>query len=185
MMKHTNQLDMFAVSEAAKVYSFPGKGTVETAEQRKEREDAVISEALNIIEARFYGQLESEGAKITAPWIAVDYLTLKYAELPYEVFSVTWLNSQHQVIKHEELFRGTVDKAAVYPREVVRSAIETNASAVLLCHNHPSGSPQESDADRQITKKLQEALDVIDVKVIDHIIVAGTEHVSFAERGLI
>jgi len=78
-----------------------------------------------------------------------------------------------------------VDKAAVYPREVVRSAIETNASAVLLCHNHPSGSPQESDADRQITKKLQEALDVIDVKVIDHIIVAGTEHVSFAERGLI
>ena len=66
-MKHPNQLDMFAVSEAAKVYSFPGKGTVETAEQRKESEDAVISEALNIIEARFYGQLESEGAKITAP----------------------------------------------------------------------------------------------------------------------
>lgn len=184
-MKHTNQLDMFAVNEAAKVYCFPGKGAVENAVQRKEREDSVITEALNIIEARLYGRIEGDGAKLTAPWIAVDYLTLKYAELPYEVFSVTWLNSQHQVIKHEELFRGTVDQAAVYPREVVRSAIEANASAVLLCHNHPSGSPQESDGDRRITKKLEEALDVIQVRVIDHIIVAGTEHVSFAERGLI
>ena len=184
-MKHTNQMDMFAVNEAAKVYSFPGKGTEESADKRREREDAVITEALNIIEARLYGQLRGEGAKITAPLIAVDYLTLKYAELPYEVFSVTWLNSQHQVIKHEELFRGTVDKAAVYPREVVRSAIEANASAVLLCHNHPSGCLQESDADRQITKKLEEALGAIDVKVVDHIIVAGTEHVSFAEKGLI
>lgn len=183
-MKHTNQLDMFAIEEPAQVYSFPGKGSAETTEQRREREDAVIAEALNIIESRIYGRLDKDGAQLTAPWIAVDYLTLKYAELPYEVFSVTWLNSQHRVIKHEELFRGTVDSAAVYPREVVRRAIETEASSVVLSHNHPGLGAEESDSDRQITKRLQEALGMIDVKVIDHIIVAGTEHVSFAEKGL-
>ncbi|SFI01222.1 JAB domain-containing protein [Modicisalibacter xianhensis] len=191
-MKPSNQMDMFAagttaaaVAEPAKLYSLPGKGAVETTEQRREREDAVISEALNIIETRLMGQFEGDGALLTAPWIVADYLKLKYSELPYEVFSVTWLNSRHRVIQHEELFRGTLAQAPVFPREVARRALELNAACVVLSHNHPGQDPTESDADRKITKRLEEVLGMIDVRVLDHIIVGGTEHVSFAEKGLI
>ena len=183
-MKRTNQMDLFAVSEPAEVYAFPGKGLAVDPSQRKKEEDAVISEALRIIEKRFYGKYQDFNAVFTRPNIVLDYLTLRYATVPYEVFSVSWLDSQHRLIEHEELFRGTLDSASVYPREIARRALEVNAGAVILTHNHPAATIEPSHADRQITKRIQEVLGLLEVRVLDHIIVAGTECTSFAERGL-
>ena len=183
-MKRTNQMDLFAVSEPAEVYAFPGKGLAVDPSQRKKEEDAVIAEALRIIESRVYGKYQDFHAVFTRPNIVLDYLTLRYATVPYEVFSVSWLDSQHRLIEHEELFRGTLDSASVYPREIARRALEVNAGAVILSHNHPAATTEPSHADRQITKRIQEVLGLLDVSALDHIIVAGTECTSFAERGL-
>lgn len=100
-----------------------------------------------------------------------------------EKFSVVWLDTRHRVIAVEDLFFGTINGASVYPREVVRRALEVNAGAVVLGHNHPSGVPEPSSADRQITTRLTEALALVDVRILDHIIVGGDDYVSFAQRG--
>lgn len=102
----------------------------------------------------------------------------------HETFALVYLNTQHAIVGFEELFQGTIDAASVYPREVVRSVLSKGAAAVILCHNHPSGSCEPSQADIQITKRLQQALALIDVRVLDHLIVAGGRTMSFAERGL-
>ena len=96
-----------------------------------------------------------------------------------------FLNNQHQLIKDEILFSGTIDGASVYPREVAKRALELNAAAVIFAHNHPSGHPEPSSADRAITKRLSGSLELFDIRVLDHIVVGGAETVSFAERGLI
>lgn len=101
-----------------------------------------------------------------------------------EVFAVMLLDSQHRLIAFQELFFGTIDAASVYPREVVKAALQSNAAAVIFAHNHPSGDPEPSQADRAITTRLIAALNLIDVRVLDHIVV-GQAAVSFAERGLI
>ena len=113
------------------------------------------------------------------------YLRSKLRHRHQEVFACMFLDSQHRVIKYEELFFGTIDAAAVYPREVVSKAIEQKAAAVIFSHNHPSGHAEPSLADRQITKTLVQALALIDVRVLDHIVVGDTEEISFAERGLL
>lgn len=184
-MKCTNQMDLFSVAEPADVYPFPGKGLAVDPGQRKKEEDAMIAEALRIIEKRFYGKYQDYSAAFRHPHIAVDYLKMLYATVPYEVFSVFWLDSQHRLIKHEELFRGTLDSASVYPREIARRALELGAGACLICHNHPSGSVTPSNADRRITQRIQQTLELIEVRVLDHIIVGGTEHMSFAEQGIL
>jgi len=102
-----------------------------------------------------------------------------------EVFACVFLDAQHQVLRYEELFFGTIDGAAVYPRQVVTKAIEFNAAAVILSHNHPSGNPEPSSSDRQLTKTLVDALALIDVSVLDHVVVGDTKEVSFVERGLL
>ena len=112
------------------------------------------------------------------------FLKLKLEELEYEVFSVLLLNNKHGVIHYKEMFRGTIDAATVHPREVVKEALYGNASAVIFAHNHPSGAAEPSRADIAITAKLKDALELIDVRVLDHLIV-GEEVVSFAERGLL
>lgn len=112
------------------------------------------------------------------------YLTLKLGSYEREVFALMLLDSQHQLIRFEELFFGTIDAAAVYPREVVKAALNANAAAVILTHNHPSGSPEPSQSDLNITNTLVSALKLIDVRVLDHIVV-GEQCVSLAERGLI
>lgn len=103
----------------------------------------------------------------------------------HEVFFAAFLTSQHQVIAMEEIFRGTIDGAAVYPREVVKAVLNHNAAAVIFSHNHPSGICEPSQADKRITERLVEALRLIDVRVLDHIIIAGSKHYSFAEKGLL
>lgn len=125
------------------------------------------------------------GPALTDARLARDYLQAEIAGLSYEAFCLIYLDGRYRVTGFEQLFRGTVDRAQVHPREVVHRALEVRAVAVILCHNHPSGVAEPSEADRLITLKLQEALALIDVRVIDHLIVAEGACVSLAERGLL
>lgn len=122
---------------------------------------------------------------LTSPGAVRDLLKLKLAGLPHEVFVCIQLDAQHRVIAIEELFRGTLTQTSVYPREVVKASLRANAAAVIFAHNHPSGVAQPSQADELLTRNLKEALSLVDVKVLDHFIVAGTSCLSFAERGLL
>lgn len=115
---------------------------------------------------------------------AKEFLKFKLAPYEREVFGVMMLNSQHALIDFEELFFGTVNMASVYPREIVKAVLKNNAAAVILAHNHPSGEAEPSQADKHITQRIQQALALVDVEVLDHIVV-GKESVSFAERGLL
>lgn len=120
------------------------------------------------------------------PGAVRDYLRLHLAGLPHEVFFVLWLDAQNRLIAGEELFRGTLTQTSVYPREVVKKALWHNAAAVVLAHNHPSGVSEPSSADESLTRELKKALALVDVRVLDHFVVAGQSRVvSFAERGLI
>ena len=113
-----------------------------------------------------------------------NYLKSRLQNYPFEVFACLFLDNKHRVIEYEELFRGTIDAASVHPREVIRRVLHHNAAAIVLAHNHPSGVAEPSQSDNQITQKLKDALQLIDVRVLDHFVI-GDDVVSFAERGLI
>ena len=125
------------------------------------------------------------GDALTSPGAVRDYLCLAIAKREHEVFVCLWLDAQHRVIACEELFRGTLTQTSVYPREIVKAGLRTNAAAVIFAHNHPSGAAQPSQADELLTRNLKEALALVDIKVLDHFIVAGRQTLSFAERGLL
>ena len=122
---------------------------------------------------------------LTSPGAVRDYLRLTIAEREHEVFVCLWLDAQHRVLDCEELFRGTLTQTSVYPREIVKAGLKANAAAVIFAHNHPSGVAQPSQADELLTRNLKEALSLVDIKVLDHFIVAGRQTLSFAERGLL
>ena len=122
---------------------------------------------------------------LTSPGAVRDYLRLSLGAREHEVFVVLFLDAQHRVVAAEELFRGTLTQTSVYPREVVKAALRANAAAVIFAHNHPSGVAQPSRADELLTRQLKEALALVDVKVLDHFVVAGSQALSFAERGLL
>jgi DNA repair protein RadC len=122
---------------------------------------------------------------LTSPQAVRDYLRLQLGTREYEVFVVVFLDTQHRVIAIEELFRGTLKETSVYPREVVKRALAHNAGAIIFAHNHPSGVAEPSRADEAITQTLKQALSLVDVRVLDHFIVAAGGGVSLAERGLI
>lgn len=122
---------------------------------------------------------------LTSPQATRDYLKMRLYGLPHEVFACLFLDNRHRVIRFEELFRGTIDGASVHPREVLRRVLDTNAAAVIFAHNHPSGVAEPSQADLRITQCLKSMLDLIEVRVLDHIIVGDGDGVSFAERGLL
>ena len=134
---------------------------------------------------RCLGEELRAGAALNSPAAVRDYLRLALGAREHEVFVALFLDAQHRVIAVEELFRGTLTQTSVYPREVVKAALRRNAAAVILAHNHPSGVAQPSQADELLTRSLIEALALIDVKVLDHFIVAGNQTLSFAERGLL
>jgi len=121
---------------------------------------------------------------LTSPKSVRDYLKLTLARLAHEVFVAVFLTSQNRVIKVEEIFRGTLTQTSVYPREIVKLALAHNAASVIFAHNHPSGEPTPSQADRALTKTLADALALIDVRVLDHFIVAPGASLSFAEQGM-
>ncbi|MCB1856670.1 MAG: DNA repair protein RadC [Gammaproteobacteria bacterium] len=122
---------------------------------------------------------------LTSPELTRDYLQSRLSGYPHEVFACLFLDNRHRVIDFEELFRGTIDGASIHPREVVRRAIAHNAAAVIFAHNHPSGVAEPSVADTRITHYLRDALAMIDVRVLDHIVVGAGETASLAESGLL
>lgn len=143
-------------------------------------DDKIIQQALLILSQRV-----CNGQSLTSPKDTIDYLKLKLGTLHREVFAVLFLTNQHSVIAYEEMFQGTIDGAAVHPREVVKRALHLNAAAVIFAHNHPSGVCEPSNADVRITSRLKDALNLIDTRVLDHIVVSCGEATSMAEHGLI
>ncbi|WP_263081355.1 DNA repair protein RadC [Endozoicomonas sp. Mp262] len=122
---------------------------------------------------------------ITSPDRVRHYLQLHFQGLEREVFACLFLDTRHRVLSLETLFQGTIDSAAVYPREIVKRALELNASAVILAHNHPSGDPEPSQADIRITQTIIDALGLVDIRVLDHMIIGAGDTVSLVERGII
>jgi DNA repair protein RadC len=142
--------------------------------------EQILDAARHVIDQRV-----CRGAELTSPQTVRDFLRTKLAGFTYEVFSVMFLDNRHRLIAFVEMFRGTIDGASVYPREVVKEALRHNAAAVIFAHNHPSGVAEPSQADELITLRLKDALGLVDIRVLDHVIVAGNETTSFAARGLI
>jgi DNA repair protein RadC len=134
---------------------------------------------------RHLGKALERGKPLTDPVATRKYLQARFRDLPHEVFACLYLDNRHRVIAFEDLFRGTIDGASVHPREVVRAALKHNAAALIFAHNHPSGVAEPSDADRRLTRRLADALALVDIRVLDHFVVGDGEVVSFAERGWI
>ena len=141
--------------------------------------DEVLCHARRLLASRV-----RRGATMSSPEALKDHLRLELGVLEHEVFCVLFLDAQHRIIALKQLFRGTVSQTSVYPREVVKEALSVNAAAVILAHNHPSGSVDPSRADEFLTQTLKTALELVDVRVLDHLVVAGADVCSFAERGL-
>lgn len=150
--------------------------------------DTVLAHRLGVARELLLRDLREQmrhGPVMDSPQVLRDWLRLHCASLQHEVFLVLYLDVQCRLIEAEELFRGTLTQTTVYPREVVKSALARNAAALAIAHNHPSGETEPSRADELLTQKLKSALSLVDVKVIDHFIVAGDHVLSFSERGLI
>ena len=150
-----------------------------TARSTKE-EDVIIAQALSILSMRLRRE-----ASLDSPATVKQFLRLQIGALDHEVFGLIFLDAQHRVIEFEVMFRGTLTQTSVYPREVVKAALQHNAAAVILAHNHPSGVVEPSRADEYLTATLKQALALVDVRVLDHIIVSPASETSFAERGLL
>jgi len=143
-----------------------------------------LAAARELVKRLLNEELKSRNA-LTSPGAVRDYLRLHFAGKEHECFGALFLDAQNRMIAFEELFRGTLTQTSVYPREVVKTALRHNAAAVILSHNHPSGVADPSVQDQALTRTLAEALGVVDIKVLDHFIIAGAATVSFAERGLV
>ncbi|WP_174626794.1 JAB domain-containing protein [Candidatus Methylobacter favarea] len=142
--------------------------------------EEILAMARKLIQRRF-----ARGKALTTPALTREFLMLELALLEREVFYCLFLDNRHRVITAECCFQGTIDGAMVYPRELVKRALALNAKALILAHNHPSGLAEPSQADRAITRRLIEALGLVEVKVLDHFIIGGAEQFSFAEHGLL
>jgi DNA repair protein RadC len=145
---------------------------------------AILQAALELAR-RHYQELMRSGSALANPRATREFLRVRLRDLPHEVFCCVFLDNRHRVIAFEELFRGTIDGASVHPREVVKQALARNAAAVILAHNHPSGLAEPSQADELITRRLKEALALVDIRVLDHLVVGDGVCESFAERGLL
>ncbi|MBM3072678.1 DNA repair protein RadC [Lelliottia sp. RWM.1] len=155
------------------ISSFPTCNTLPLTTQR------TVKRALSLLEHH----LREPGVPFTSTAAVRDWLRLQLATLEREVFMVLYLNQQHQLIAHETLFTGSISSTEVHPREVVKRALHFNAAAVIVAHNHPSGAPTASQADKTITQRLMQALALVEVRLLDHLIVGGMDIVSFAEHG--
>lgn len=154
------------------VATYPTKGA---------RADRTIDRAMQILESR----LRSPGVALGGPQLVRQFLALRLAELEHEVFMALWLDTQNRLIEADELFRGTLTQTSVYPREVVKRALQLNASAVIFAHNHPSGCAEPSNADQMLTAALKQSLALVDVRMLDHFVVAGIHATSIAELELL
>jgi DNA repair protein RadC len=150
------------------------------ASYRQASDEEILASARALLARRV-----RRGISFTSPNVVKEYLLHTYSNLDHEVFVMIALDNRHRLIAIAPLFRGTIDGSAVYPREVVKEALRLEAAAVCFAHSHPSGHPEPSHADELVTARLKEALALVDVRVIDHVVIAGDTVVSFAERGLI
>ncbi len=145
---------------------------------------ALLRAALELARRHHLDRLRA-GPLVSSPETTREFLLSQLRDRPYEVFCCLHLNARHHLIAFEELFRGTIDGASVHPREVVKAALARNAAAVILAHNHPSGVAEPSHADELITNRLRDALALVDIRVLDHLVVGDGLCMSFAERGLL
>ena len=142
-------------------------------------DDQIIAQALEILSRR----MREPGVPFSDPNAVKDFLKIKMSGYEHEVFSVLYLDVKNRLIAYEEMFRGTLTQTSVYPREVAKGALKHNAVSVIFAHNHPSGVAEPSDADLRLTNQLSAALALLDIRTLDHIVVAGTVAHSFAEHG--
>ena len=163
------------LEEASELSRIKGLGKAKSAQ---------FAAAAELARRSIHEELKS-GAALTSPGAVRDYLRLTLAGRRHEVFVCIWLDAQHRALRIEEAFRGTLTQTSVYPREIVKAALLWNAAAVIFAHNHPSGVAQPSQADELLTRNLADALALVEVKVLDHFIIAGHQAISFAERGLL
>jgi DNA repair protein RadC len=184
---HLSDIDLLAkligVRESRKLY----KGSLQSlfttsSENDKPHETCAVARELVL---RLLQEDMQRGDALSSPGAVRDYLKLLLAQREHEVFVAIFLDAQHRVIASEEMFRGTLTSTSVYPREVLKAALRHNAAAIIFAHNHPSGLPEPSNADRMLTDALKQALSLLDVRVLDHFIIAGADALSMAERGLI
>ena len=148
-------------------------------------DDEIVARAIRILDERMQARPNFGGQAMTSPDATRQFLRLTLAERRHEAFCVLFLDTRHRLIRFEELFHGTIDSAHVHPRVVVERALEIGAAAVIVAHNHPSGVAEPSQADLAITRRLRDALGLIEIRLLDHLIVGDTEVCSLAERGLV
>lgn len=134
---------------------------------------------------RYFEQTLTAGQAIRSPADTESFLMARLRDLPHELFCCIYLDNRHRIIAFEELFRGTIDGTSVYPREVVKEALSVNAAAVILAHNHPSGVAEPSQADERITRRLKSALELVDIRLLDHLVIGDGTSTSLASRGLL
>jgi DNA repair protein RadC len=152
----------------------------ERGEIRHASSDEILKAARSIMSRKV-----RRGTSMSSPKLVKDFLSTKLGTLEHETFCVLLLDKRHRLIEYVELFRGTIDGASVHPREVVKLALAKNAAALLLAHPHPSGVAEASQADELITQRLKDALSLVDIRVLDHLIIAGGDVISMAEQGRI
>jgi DNA repair protein RadC len=156
------------------------RAQLEDGTTRPATSDEIIATARRYTSARL-----RRGVTLSGPQTTCDFLSLRLGSLDHEVFAVIFLDQRNRVIDYQVMFRGDLNSSSVYPRQVVKEALKQNAAAVIFAHPHPSGVAEPSHADEAITKRLTEALQLVDIRVLDHIVVAGGSTVSFAARGLL
>ncbi|MGO9037242.1 MAG: RadC family protein [Steroidobacteraceae bacterium] len=162
-------------ADRARFCAHPGLGPARYAELQAAAE----------ISRRQLAELARAGPSMASPRATGEFLRAKLRDLEHEVFCCLYLDNRHRLIQFEELFRGTIDGASVHPREIVKLALQRNCAAVIVAHNHPSGVAEPSRADELITQRVKEALALVDIRLLDHIIVGDGASVSLAERGLL
>ena len=175
LIRHFNSLDALLSASNGELRSIKGLGKAKTAELQ-----AILEICRRVLQ-----QKASSGNVMTNPDNTRQYLQLHFRDQERELFACLFLDTRHRVLALETLFQGTIDSAAVYPREILKRALELNASAVILSHNHPSGDPEPSQADIRITGTIKTALELINIRLLDHMIIGKGATVSLAERGLV
>jgi DNA repair protein RadC len=175
LLKSLGSLRQLIAADRARFCALAGMGVARYAELQAAAE----------ISRRQLSQSLRAGPLLASPKATRDFLSARLRDLEHEVFCCLFLDKRHRLIQFEELFRGTIDGASVHPREIVKLALQRNAAAVIVSHNHPSGIAEPSQADEMITQRVKEALALVDIRLLDHIIVGDGVSVSLAERGLL
>jgi DNA repair protein RadC len=175
VLKSFRGLRKFIAADRRRFCAIPGLGAARFAE---------LQAAVEISRRQLTESLKA-GPSLASPRATCDFLSAKLRDLEHEVFCCLYLDKRHRLIEYEELFRGTIDGASVHPREIVKLALQRNSAAVIVAHNHPSGIAEPSQADEFITQRVKEALGLVDIRLLDHIIVGDGMIVSLAERGLL